>query len=159
MQKMRNMIKNIQVWISHRKNKSIVQKNRIVMTFGTFDLFHPGHIYYLSEAKKLWDYLITVIARDSTVEQIKWKKPRESEKIRLQKVQNSGLVDEVILGSESNHYTLIWKKKPDVLCFGYDQRSFNNADLEVYLHNNQLHPEIIILPAFEPEKWKSSLIQ
>jgi bifunctional ADP-heptose synthase (sugar kinase/adenylyltransferase) len=50
---MRNMIKNIQVWISHRKNKSIVQKNRIVMTFGTFDLFHPGHIYYLSEAKKL----------------------------------------------------------------------------------------------------------
>ena len=24
-----------------------------VMAFGTFDLFHPGHIYYLSEAEKL----------------------------------------------------------------------------------------------------------
>ncbi len=129
------------------------------MTFGTFDLFHPGHIYYLSEANKLWDYLITVVARDSTVMQIKWKKPRESEDIRLQKVGGSGLVDEAVLGSETNHYAAIWEKKPDILCFGYDQRSFNNSDLEEYLHDNQLHPKIITLPAFEPEKWKSSLIQ
>lgn len=129
------------------------------MTFGTFDLFHPGHIYYLSEAKKLWDYLITVVARDSTVMQIKWKKPRESEDIRLLKIWECEYVDEAILGSETNHYAVIWEKKPNVLCFWYDQRSFNNADLEAYLHDNQLHPEIIALPAFEPEKWKSSLIQ
>lgn len=156
MQKTKNMIKNIQAWISPRKNNSPVQKNRIVMTFGTFDLFHPGHVYYLSEAKKLWDYLITVIARDSTVSHLKWKKPRESEDIRIQKVWDFGLADEVILGSETNHYAAIWEKKPDVLCFWYDQRSFNNGDLEQYLHDNQLHPEIITLPAFEPEKWKSS---
>lgn len=126
------------------------------MTFGTFDLFHPGHVYYLSEAKKLWNYLITVIARDSTVTELKWKNPRELENIRLQKVRNSGLVDEVILGSETNHYAAIWEKKPDVMCFGYDQRSFNNKELDAYLEKNQLNPEITTLPAFEPEKWKSS---
>jgi FAD synthetase len=126
------------------------------MTFGTFDLFHPGHVYYLSEAKKLWEYLITVIARDSTVGQIKWKKPREWESIRLQNVRDSGLVDEAILGSETDHYSVIWEKKPDILCFGYDQRSFNNTELDRYLEKNQLNPEIITLPAFEPEKWKSS---
>lgn len=59
------------------------------MTFGTFDLFHPGHKYYLSEASNLGDYLITVVARDTTVEQVKGKKPRESEKIRLMKLQES----------------------------------------------------------------------
>ncbi|MEI6711388.1 MAG: adenylyltransferase/cytidyltransferase family protein [bacterium] len=41
------------------------------MTFGTFDRFHPGHEYYLREAKKLGDTLITIVARDNTVERIK----------------------------------------------------------------------------------------
>jgi FAD synthetase len=126
------------------------------MTFGTFDLFHPGHVHYLSEAKKLGDYLITVIARDSTVTQIKWKKPRESEAVRIKKIRDSGLVDEVLLGSESNHYILIWQRKPDILCFGYDQRSFNNSELDTYLLENHLGPEIVTLSPFEPEKWKSS---
>jgi len=34
-----------------------------VMATGTFDLLHMGHIYYLKEAKKLGDKLVTVIAR------------------------------------------------------------------------------------------------
>lgn len=29
------------------------KEGTLVMTFGTFDLFHPGHKYYLSEARKL----------------------------------------------------------------------------------------------------------
>ena len=130
-----------------------------VMTFGTFDMLHPGHEYYLSQASNLGDRLITVVARDSTVENVKGRKPRESEKIRLLKLIDSGFTDEAILGSETDHYAIILEKKPDILCFGYDQRSFNNSDLEAYLHNNQLNPEIITLPAFEPERWKSSLIQ
>ena len=40
---------------------------KTVMTFGTFDLAHPGHIFYLNEAKKLGDKLITVIARDANL--------------------------------------------------------------------------------------------
>lgn len=72
-------------------------KKKVVMTFGTFDLFHPGHKYYLSEAHKEGDYLITVIARDETVSDLKGKSTRESEEIRKKKVIESGLSDEVIL--------------------------------------------------------------
>lgn len=126
------------------------------MTFGTFDLFHPGHTFYLGEAKKLWDYLITIVSRDKTVEVLKWKKPRESEKVRMTKLQKSGLPHEVILWSLSDYYDVIVQKKPDVLCFGYDQRSFNGEKLNKYLKEHNLAPEIIILEAFEPEKWKSS---
>jgi FAD synthetase len=42
-----------------------------VMTFGTFDLFHPGHVYYLSEAESLGDELIVIIARDERVTKLK----------------------------------------------------------------------------------------
>lgn len=131
---------------------------KVVMTFGTFDRFHPGHEYYLSEASNLGDYLITIVARDSTVEKVKGKKPREPEKVRLSKLIDSGSTDEAILGSETDHYVVILEKKPDILCFGYDQRSFNDEKLQTFLQKNNLSPQIVVLGAFEPEKWKSSLI-
>ena len=131
-------------------------KKRVVMTFGTFDLLHPGHLHYLSEAKKLGDYLITIVARDATVERLKWRKPRESEEARVKKLQESGVVDEVILGVPLDYYAVIKEIKPDVLYFGYDQRSFNGEKLTEYLKKHDLHPQILIGEPFEPEKWKSS---
>lgn len=131
-------------------------KKKVVMTFGTFDLFHPGHRYYLSEARKEGDYLITVIARDKTVSDLKGKTTREWEEIRKQKVIQSGLSDEVILWSLTDHYALIWEKKPDVLFFGYDQKSFNDDQLSAYLSKYNLTPRIVIGKPFEPDKWKSS---
>ena len=126
------------------------------MTFGTFDYLHPGHIYYLSEARKYGDYLITVVARDKTTGTLKWKPTRENEQLRLQKLINAHVADEVLLGSETDYYAVLSEKKPDVLCFGYDQRSFNGDSLIRYLKEHELSPEIITLDAFEPEKWKSS---
>ena len=35
-----------------------VQGKRVVFTNGCFDLLHPGHTRYLSEAKKLGDVLV-----------------------------------------------------------------------------------------------------
>lgn len=133
-----------------------MKKKIVVMTFGTFDHLHPGHRFYLQEAKKQGNYLITVVARDKTVEDIKWKKVREPESIRIKNLIDAQLCDEVVLGSLTDHYTIILEKKPDVLCFGYDQRSFNDKRLEEYLATHHLHPRIVILPPFEPEKWKSS---
>lgn len=126
------------------------------MTFGTFDIFHPGHEYYLSQASRLGDTLITVIARDTTVLKIKGKKPRESEDTRLFNVQKSGVVSQAVLGSKESPFDLISKHSPDILCFGYDQRSFNDERLEAFLKEHNLHPKIVIIPPFEPEKWKSS---
>ncbi len=47
-----------------------------VMCFGTFDILHPGHLYFLRECEKYGDELIVVIARDATVEKVKEKKTK-----------------------------------------------------------------------------------
>ena len=47
------------------------KQNKTVLTFGTFDIFHPGHLHYLKEAKKHGNCLIVIIARDTTVQRIK----------------------------------------------------------------------------------------
>ena len=126
------------------------------MTFGTFDIFHPGHIYYLSVARKLWDRLITVVARDATVLKIKGRTPRENEEQRRSNVEKSGISTFAVLGSLVSPYDLILTYLPDILCFGYDQRSFNDERLEQFLLKHNLHPQIVSIPPFEPEKWKSS---
>ncbi len=128
------------------------------MTFGTFDRFHPGHEFYLSEAHKKWEKMLTVIARDETVQRIKWKPPRDNEETRLKNIIASGLADGVVLWSLSDPYQVILEHTPDILCFGYDQHSFNDKKLEQFLKKNHLNPRIIRLDAFDPEKWKSSLL-
>ena len=37
---------------------------KVVITYGTFDLFHKGHYNILKRAKELGDYLIVVLSSD-----------------------------------------------------------------------------------------------
>ena len=53
-----------------------------VLAFGTFDIFHPGHEFYLKSAAKHGS-LHVVVARDSTVESVKGRKPKNNEDARL----------------------------------------------------------------------------
>ncbi|MCL2603244.1 MAG: glycerol-3-phosphate cytidylyltransferase [Defluviitaleaceae bacterium] len=45
-----------------------------IITYGTFDLLHYGHIYLLSRAKALGDYLIVVLSEDEFNEKEKYKR-------------------------------------------------------------------------------------
>ena len=56
------------------------------MGFGTFDVLHPGHLFYLEELGRLGDKLIIVIARDKNVARIKGNPPHFNETERLQTV-------------------------------------------------------------------------
>lgn len=97
-----------------------------------------------------------MVARDATVEKIKGKKPRENEFSRLKKVQDAHIASQVVLGSKDLPYAVIEEYQPDILCFGYDQKSFNDERLQKFLTQHHLSPKIIILPAFEADRWKSS---
>ena len=38
-----------------------------VLATGTFDLLHPGHVYFLTQARAMGDELFVIVARDSNV--------------------------------------------------------------------------------------------
>lgn len=74
-----------------------------VLTYGTFDLLHYGHIRLLKRAKELGDYLIVALSTDEFNE-IKGKKAYHNYKTRKKMLEAIRYVDLVI--PEEN-----WKQK------------------------------------------------
>src|SRR5690606_8042121 len=95
------------------KKKSIVMKKVIV--FGCFDPLHEGHRNFFSQAKKLGDYLVVAVARDSNIRHYKNHEPSRLEAERLRAVSSLDEVDEAMLGDESGEYKVLEKVKPDII--------------------------------------------
>ena len=76
-----------------------------VLTYGTFDLLHFGHIRLLKRAKELGDYLIVAVSTDSFNE-IKGKKAYHNYETRKMMLEAVRYVDLVI--PEAN-----WEQKID----------------------------------------------
>ena len=94
---------------------------RRVITFGTFDLFHIGHLNILRRAAALGDYLIVGVSTDALNFSKKGFKPVFPEAERLAIVEALGFVNEAfyeesleLKGDYIKHY------KADVLVMGHD---------------------------------------
>jgi FAD synthetase len=111
-----------------------------VLATGTFDLLHPGHLLYLSEARALGDELYVIVARDSM---IKHKpKPIVPERQRLKMVNALKMVDSAILGSENDIFEPLKVIKPDIIAIGYDQ-GFDIQKLEKDLNEHGFHAKVV----------------
>jgi FAD synthetase len=127
-----------------------------VLVFGTFDILHPGHEYFLKQAKKQGGELVVVVARDSTVKQVKGEQPHHDENFRLSNIQNLDYVDKAMLGNKTNDkYKIVEEIKPDLICLGYDQKAFVD-DLEKELKKRGLSASIMRIDAYKPDIYKSS---
>jgi cytidyltransferase-like protein len=93
----------------------------VVFAGGSFDIIHPGHIETLEASKALGDVLIVSVARNSTFERNKKRKPFFDEKIRRKSVSAIRCVDAAVLGSETDIFETVEKVKPDIVTIGYDQ--------------------------------------
>ena len=67
-----------------------------VITYGTFDLFHVGHLNILKRAKELGDYLVVAVSSDRFNE-MKGKKAYHSIEDRMNILSAVKYVDEVII--------------------------------------------------------------
>lgn len=107
------------------KNKE-KKKGRIVLASGVFDLLHLGHVRFLEEAKKAGGpnaKLIVIVARDSTVEKKKSRRPIMPENQRCALVASLRVVDEAMLGYEDFDMEKVLDKiKPDIVAVGHDSR-------------------------------------
>jgi len=111
-----------------------------VLATGTFDLLHPGHILYLTEARALGDELYVIVARYSM---IKHKpKPIVPDEQRLIMVNALKVVDRAVPGSETDMFEPLKEIKPDIIAIGYDQ-SFDTAELEEKLRDHGFDAKVV----------------
>ena len=98
------------------------------MATGVFDLLHPGHLYFLNEARKLGDELVVVVARDQTARRLK-SEPYVPELLRREMVEGLKPVDKAVLGSSTDIYATVVELKPDIIALGYNQ-IWNEKEIE-----------------------------
>jgi FAD synthetase len=112
---------------------------RVVAT-GTFDILHPGHIYYLVESRKLGDELHVIVARDANVRHK--PKPVIGEAQRLKVVQALRVVDSARLGDATDMFRPIREIDPAVITLGFNQH-FREEDLRKALRERGIGAEVV----------------
>lgn len=126
---------------------------RRVVATGTFDILHPGHLFYLEESKKLGDELFVIVARDVNVKH----KPHPiiPEDQRLAMVAALKPVDHAMLGDRTDMFLPIEKIHPDIITIGFNQM-FDPKTLSCKLAERGLTPAIVRIGKFPGDDLCSS---
>lgn len=115
-----------------------------IMASGTFDLIHPGHAFYLEQARQLGGdnpILFVVIATDKTVEKHK-RIPIMNQEQRAEMISKLKMVDEVFIGDEEDPLKIVKREQPDIIAIGPDQH-FDIEKLEETLKNNNINSRVV----------------
>jgi len=113
---------------------------RRVVATGTFDLLHPGHLFYLEESKKFGDELWVIVARNTNVRHK--PTPIIPEENRVRMVAALKPVDHALLGDQTDMFRPIEQIRPDVITIGFNQH-FEEERLRSQLAERGLNPQII----------------
>lgn len=131
----------------------------VVMTGGTFDLLHSGHIFTFQQAKLLGDILTVVIATDKTVEKEKNRRPSKTQDERVKVVNHIKEVDVAVIGSESDFIETINLIQPDIIALGYDQYHEEKQLYEQLSSKGHSHVKIIRMKEYIPNKSTTKIMQ
>ncbi len=101
----------------------------IVLTSGSFDLIHLGHVKYLAKAKALGDVLVVGVDSDAKIRRRKGEdRPLVPERERLEMLAHQRPVDLLYLKpDEEERWALIRAVEPDVLVLTADH-SYSEED-------------------------------
>ena len=102
---------------------------RIVLTSGSFDLIHLGHVKYLAKAKAMGDVLVVGVDSDEKIRRRKGEdRPLVPEQERLEMLAHQRPVDLLFLKEdEEERWALIKAVEPDVLVLTADH-SYSESD-------------------------------
>ena len=98
---------------------------RVVFTNGVFDLLHPGHTRYLTDARALGDALVVAVNSDRSVraQHKSPERPVTPEGERAELLAALSAVDAVVIFDEDTPHAIISAILPDVLVKGADWAS------------------------------------
>ncbi|MBO5881608.1 MAG: Gfo/Idh/MocA family oxidoreductase [Alistipes sp.] len=113
-----------------------------VITYGTYDLLHEGHINLLRRAKALGDYLIVGVTNDSFDRERGKLNVRNNVLERVEAVKATGIVDEVIIED------YVGQKIDDILKYDIDIFTVG-SDWEGKFDYLSEYCEVVYLPRTE----------
>jgi FAD synthetase len=125
---------------------------RVIAT-GTFDILHPGHLYYLEQSKTLGDELTVIVARDANVKHK--PQPIIPEEQRHRMVAALRCVDHAILGDKTDMFRPIEKIRPAIITIGFNQH-FDEVSLRQQLTSRGLFAEIVRIGKYGDDELCSS---
>lgn len=130
-------LKNIKAW--REKNK------KIVFTNGCFDIIHPGHIDYLSQARDIGDILVLGLNTDQSVKRLNKgsNRPINNERTRAYVLAGLASVDLIVFFDEETPYNLIKLLQPNVLVKGKDYEVEKIIGFDILKENGG---EVITIP-------------
>jgi cytidyltransferase-like protein len=142
---------------SYALTKEGREKIIVVMTGGTFDIIHPGHLDTLSQAKSLGDILAVSVARNSTFRKNKKREPLHDEQLRMELAASIKYVDVAVLGSEENIFETLLFLQPDIVALGYDQVHNEGAIQEGAKHMG-VNVKVVRLESRSPQLKSSTIM-
>jgi D-beta-D-heptose 7-phosphate kinase/D-beta-D-heptose 1-phosphate adenosyltransferase len=103
---------------------------KVVLTSGSFDLVHLGHVKYLAKAKELGDVLIVGVDGDAKIRARKGEdRPMVPQDERLEMLAHQRPVDLIYLKEDAEpRWALIKAVRPDVLVLSTDH-SYDEREL------------------------------
>lgn len=138
-------------------------KAKRVITFGTFDLFHIGHLNILKRARALGDHLVVGVSSDELNYSKKGRYPVYPLEHRLQIVEAIRYVDEVFIEERLElKHDYLCRHKIDMLVMGDDWRGrfdeFGDVCEVVYLERTPVisSSEIKIVCQYDRTRMKST---
>ena len=99
---------------------------KIVLSHGSFDLIHPGHIDHLKKAKSFGDILIVTITSDKYVNK-KIQGSYYNQNQRAFFLSNLEIVDFVTIINEPSAIQALNVIKPDFYCKGEEYKKSDNV--------------------------------
>ncbi|MCW3076410.1 MAG: cytidyltransferase-related domain protein [Bacteroidetes bacterium] len=97
---------------------------KIVFTNGCFDVLHPGHVDYLSQARDLGGYMILGLNTDDSIKKLQKapNRPVNNNMARSMVLAALACVDAIIFFDEETPRDLIQFLQPDIIVKGNDYK-------------------------------------
>ena len=129
-------------------NGQRLKGRKIVFTNGCFDILHPGHVDYLTQARDLGNFLVLGLNTDNSVKRLNKapNRPVNTEIARARVLAALGCIDLIVMFDEETPYNLINYLQPDILVKGGDYKAENVIGADIVKAKGG---EIIIIPLTE----------
>ena len=123
--------------------------NRVVFTYGCFDLIHLGHVDYLEKARMLGDKLVIGLNTDDSVSRFKGpERPLQDQISRARVLAAMQFVDLVVFFNEDTPLNLITELLPNILVKGSDYLADNIVGADVVKKNGGVVKTIVFVPGY-----------